>query len=132
MSQTATDHLGSVYVLVDPLAGSSGGAAPDTADAVAAWVCQWLRRDDQRDNLGKLARSGALQRHMAVLVAGVSPAPFAVNYALMDDDVALPTAPPQLPDGLTHCWVASSWNSGRGLVWSPDGWAWFDKLQPRP
>lgn len=77
------------------------------------------------DNLAKLARSGARQRHMAVLVASVSPAPFAVNYALLDDDVALPTVSPQLPDELTHCWVVSSWSSGRGLLWSPQGWAWF-------
>jgi hypothetical protein len=130
--QGRTDHPGSVYVLVAPLAGSSGGAGPDTADAVAVWVCQWLRRDHQRDNLGKLARSGAQQWHIAVLVAGVSPAPFAVNYALVDDDVALSTAPPQLPDVLTHCWIVSSWTRGRRLVWSPDGWAWVDKLQPIP
>lgn len=60
MSQGSTDHPGSVFVPVDPLAGSSGGAAPDTADAVAVWVSQWLQRGDQRDNLGKLARSGGV------------------------------------------------------------------------
>lgn len=128
--QSPTAHPGSVYVQVDLPPHQSGGGAPDTADPVAMWVGQWLQRADQLDNLGKLARSGTRQRHMAVLVAGVSPAPFAVNYALMDDDVALPTLPPQLPSELTHCWIVSSWSSGRGLVWSPGGWAWFDKLQP--
>lgn len=128
-SQSPTEHPGSVYVLVELPPHQSSGGAPDSADAVAAWVSQWLRRDDQRDNLDKLARSGAPQRHMALLVASVSPAPFAVNYALLDGDVALPTTPPELPDELTHCWIVSSWSSGRGLVWSPLGWAWFDKLQ---
>lgn len=129
--QSPTDHPGSVYVQVNPLPDQRGGGAPATADAVAEWVSQWLRRDDQRDNLDKLARSGAAQRHMAILVASVSPAPFAVNYALIDNEVLLPTTALELPDDLTHCWIVSSWSAGRGLVWSSGHWAWFDKLQPK-
>jgi hypothetical protein len=127
----ATSRPGSVYVVVGLPAHQSGGGAPDTADCVAGWLGEWLRRDDQRDNLIKLARSGAPERHIRVLVAGHTPAPFDVNYALMSDDVALPTTALDLPSEITHCWVLSTWSSGRGLVWSPAGWAFFDKLQSR-
>lgn len=129
--QSATDRPGSVYVLVGSQPEQSGGIAPDSADCVAEWLQDWLRRGDQRHNLDKLARSGARERHMAVLIAGVLHAPFDVEWALTSSKVALPSVMLDSPDEITHCWVMSTWSSGQGLVWSPDGWAFFDKLQPR-
>lgn len=76
--QSATDRSGSVYVLVGSPPEQRGGIAPESADCVVELLHEWLRRDDQRDNLAKLSRSKAPERHMVVLVAGVSGAPFDV------------------------------------------------------
>ena len=125
-----TGTPGSVSVVVGFLPAQSGGAAPQAADGVAAWVGGWLGADHQRDNRAKLARSGAPERHMAVLIAGYSPAPFDVVYALAGDTVAVLTVDPALPSEKTHCWVLSTWNSGQGFRWAPSGWSTFSKLQP--
>lgn len=82
---------------------------------------------EQADVRSKLARSECDERHAFVLVPGFTTAPFEVADLLMRDDAPLPTAPPRLPTEITHVWIASTWTSGHGVRWSPDGWESFDK-----
>ncbi len=83
----------------------------------------------QSDVLGKLARSGAPERHAFILVPGFSLAPFGVVDMLWraEDDV-VPTMSPDLPDEVTHVWLMAFWSIGSGLRWSPArGWERFER-----
>lgn len=49
-----------------------------TGSAVPGWVRSFLLAPQQSDVLGKLARSGASERHAFILVPGFTAAPFGV------------------------------------------------------
>lgn len=127
-SQGDTDYPGSIYVTLSLLHERSGGFVSESGDALASWIGEFLRDQDQHDVLGKLSRSGAEDRHAFVFLPGFSVAPFSASDLLMRDDAPLPTASPQLPREVTHVWAVSTWTSGAGFRWSPsDGWTKFDK-----
>jgi hypothetical protein len=125
--QADTRFPGSIYVLAElPMEQTSGWAAP-TGDAVSTWISQWIGERSQADNLRKLQRSGAAERHLFVIVPGLeSTAPFGVNDLLMRTGAPLPASPPVLPAEVTHVWIMGVWQSGQGFRWSPDnGWQTF-------
>ena len=77
----------------------TGGVVDSTGRAVPDWVRDFLLEPHQSDVLGKLARSGATERHAFILVPGVSIAPFGVVDMLWrDEDDVVPTRSPHLPD----------------------------------
>jgi hypothetical protein len=79
-------------------------------------------------NLEKLARSGADERHLFLILPGFAEARFAVIDLLMRDGAPLPDTDPELPPEVTHVWTVSTWRDGSGMRWSPDeGWLRFDK-----
>lgn len=105
---------------------------PASSDCVSVWIATFLNDAKQADVLSKLQSAGTDERHVFVVVPGFSTAPFEVDYLMMDDGSLLPRKPPDLPGEVTHVWVASSWDSGRGMRWSPhDGWNFFQKV-PMP
>ncbi|MEV7090273.1 hypothetical protein AB0O07_31065 [Streptomyces sp. NPDC093085] len=127
--QSPTDFPGSVYFTISLPPERSGGWVPDTGDAFSQWVSNWLSEPSQSDNLGKLRRSGAVERHLFLLLPGFTTAPFEALDPLMRPDGPLPTLPPQLPKEITHLWAMSSWNTGDGFRWSPSaGWTRFRKI----
>lgn len=100
-----------------------------TGSAVPGWVRDFLLDPHQGDVLGKLARSGASERHAFILVPGFSIAPFGVVDMLWrDEDDVVPTTSPHLPNQVTHIWLMAFWTTGSGLRWSPDrGWERFER-----
>lgn len=78
-------------------------------------------------HVAKLARTTADERHLFVVV-GVNDLPFALFESLGFGD-ALPTSPPNLPDGLTHLWLAPVYGR-RFLIGSSTGWAETRDVQP--
>ena len=127
--QGATAHKGSIYATIELPAEKSGGRVADTGDALASWLSDWIVEPDQADNLQKLARSGAPERHLFVIFPGFTTAPFSVVDLLLRNEAPLPTVPPTLPPEVTHVWAMSTWDSGDGFRWSPaEGWSRFPKV----
>jgi len=130
--QVTTDHPGSIYVMPPERLSQMGGYSPITGDPLARWLSEWIPDPSRADNLRKLARSGASERHLFVLLPGFNPAPFAVNDLLIAPNAPLPTIAPTLPAEITHVWTMSTWSSGDGFRWSPEtGWARFAKVGPQ-
>jgi hypothetical protein len=130
--RVTTDYPGSIYVMPPEQLSQMGGYSPTTGDPLAEWLSEWIPDPSRADNLGKLARSGASERHLFVLVPGFNPAPFAVNDLLIAPEAPLPTIAPTLPAEITHVWTMSTWSSGNGFRWSPEsGWERFTKVAPQ-
>lgn len=61
----------------------------------------------------------------------VADADFDMTGLMLRDGAPIPTVDPQLPDCLTHVWVASTWATGNGYRWSRQcGWEEFNKSTP--
>lgn len=130
--QGPTARPGSIYIMPPerPL-NEMGGFSPSTGDPLARWLSEWITDASRTDNLRKLAGSGAPERHLFVIVPGFHSGSFAVTDLLWSPGAPLPTAPPVLPEEITHAWAASTWESGDGFRWSPDtGWQRFTKVAP--
>ncbi|MET8679451.1 hypothetical protein ABZW18_18210 [Streptomyces sp. NPDC004647] len=125
----STDFPGSIYCTISLPPEKSGGMVADTGDAFAHWVSDWLVEPQQADNLAKLRRSEADERHLFVLLPGFTTAPFVAFDPLMRPDGPLPTVAPVLPDEITHLWAMSTWDTGDGFTWAPHvGWSRFHKV----
>ncbi len=125
--QGGTNFPGSIYVTPEiPLERSGGWAAP-TGDAIPGWLSEWIVDPSRPDNLAKLRRSGAAERHLFVIAPGMeSTAPFSVTDLLMRAGAPLPTVPPTLPEEVTHVWIMGGWVGGQGFRWSAEqGWSTF-------
>lgn len=130
--QTPTDYAGSIYIMPPERLSQTGGYSPNTGDPLAHWLSRWIPDPSRADNLRKLARSDAPERHLFVLLPGFNPAPFAVNDLLIAPNAPLPTIPPTLPSEITHVWTMSTWSSGGGFRWSSGtNWARFTKVAPQ-
>ncbi|MFE5840216.1 hypothetical protein ACFQ7N_01035 [Streptomyces niveus] len=124
-----TEFPGSIYCTISLPHERSGGWVPDTGDAFAHWVSDWLTAPHQADNLGKLQRSSADERHLFLLLPGFTTASFEAIDPLMRPNGPLPAVAPQLPEEITHLWAMSSWDTGDGFRWSPaSGWTKFRKI----
>lgn len=131
--QGGTSFPGSIYVTIEESTEKSGGIVATHGNALPEWLSDWVVQREQAHNLRKLDRDGVAERHLFVLFPGFSDAPFSVTDLLMRDDAPVPTLAPSLPDGLTHIWAMSTWESGLGFYWSPSaGWTSFPKLTGRP
>ncbi len=128
-NQSGTDFPGSIYFTIEQPPERTGGVVDSTGSAVPGWVRDFLLDPHQNDVLGKLARSGASERHVVILVPGLTSAPFGVVDMLWrDEDDVVPTASPDLPDQVTHVWLMAFWTVGSGLRWSPQGgWERFER-----
>lgn len=128
--QGGTSHPGSVYVTPEIPLSRLAGMRPSTGDALSQWVAEWIIDPSKADNLNKLRRSAARERHLFVIVPALAtPALFAVTDLLMRTDTPLPTASPVLPPEVTHIWIMGTWASGHGFRWSPDHeWERFEKI----
>jgi len=125
--QSGTDFPGSIYVMLEiPFDRRVCWVAP-TGDALSEWIAAWIVEPSRADNLEKPRKSTARERHLFVIVPGLSStAPASVTDLLMRSDAPLPTVSPALPPGVTHVWVASTWTSGQGFRWSSEcGWDKF-------
>lgn len=111
--------------------GQMGGYSPLTGDPLARWLSEWVANPSRTDNLRKLESSGAPERHLFILVPGFDSGAFTVSDLLIVPGAPLPVIPPALPAEITHVWAMSTWDSGDGFRWSPDGdWERFVKVQP--
>jgi hypothetical protein len=63
-----------------------------TGDPLSEWLSEWLAGDEQRDNIDKLASSGADERHLFVVVPTYADGPFAATVMLLSDDAPLGAA----------------------------------------
>lgn len=126
--QGPTAHPGSIYLMIKQPLDQMGGFSPQTGDPLARWLSNWLAEPDQADNLTKLSRAQADERHVFVITPPFTTAPFPVVDLLVAPNAPLPTAAPALPPPLTHAWAMSSWNSGDGTRYAPrEGWSHFAK-----
>ena len=128
-NQSGTNFPGSIYFTIEQPHERTSGVVDSTGNAVPGWVRDFLLDPDQSDVLGKLARSGASERHAFILVPGLTSAPFGVVDMLgRDEDDVVPTAAPDLPGQVTHIWLMAFRTKGSGLRWSPDsGWERFER-----
>jgi len=128
-NRSGTNFAGSIYFTIEQPCDRAGGAVDSTGSAVPSWVREFLLDPHQSDVLGKLARSGASERHAFILVPALTSAPFGVVDMLWrDEDDVVPTAAPNLPDQVTHVWLMAFWTIGSGLRWSHDGgWERFER-----
>jgi len=130
-TQATTTHVGRVFVIAEQTSELMGGYSPATGDPLAAWLGEWLADSSRSDNVRKVTRSGADERHIFVLASA-----FTMDYAVTDllatVNAPLPTIPPDLPTGITHVRVMSMWiDWGDGFRWSSDGgWNRFTKVKP--
>ncbi len=132
-SQSGTEYPGSIYFSVQRSPELTGGMVDETGAAVPGWVRDFLLDPHQADVLGKLARSGADERHAFILLPGFTTAPFGVVDMLLREDGVVPLQAPDLPGEVTHVWLASFWTRGSGLRWSLEGgWQRFDRLFTQP
>jgi hypothetical protein len=132
-TQYETSYRGSVYPLVALRDDRSGGVEAATANAPAEWIGAFLRDAKRADVLAKLDRSEACERHVFIVVAGLGEPSFDVFDPLTRQDVQLPTVQPDLPPEVTHVWLTTTWNGGRGLRWDPAaGWLWFERVTEAP
>lgn len=124
-----TSNPGSIYPTVD--SRGLAGFVAETGDAVATWIGGFLAADERRDVRKKLAASGLAARHAFVWVPLLlGTAPFGVVEVLTRHPIPLPTAAPQLPNEVTHVWVASTWDGG--LRWAPrKGWSSYVSRAPQ-
>lgn len=122
-----TDFPGSIYVVPWQDPSRMGGAVPENANGVVRWLSSWISAPEQLHNVEKVRQSGAAEGHLAVLLPAFAAAPFGAIDALMRDGVAEPDVVPQLPSGITHVWVMSTWNSGAIFHWDSRAWKSFSK-----
>ena len=132
-TQSNTEFPGSIYVFLDLPADQTAGFVPDTGDALAAWLGDFVHDDSRADLRQKLARSGAAERHAFVIVSGLSGVSFVVADLLMVNDAPHPLVPPKLPPEVTDVWAVSTWASGVGFRWSSAAQRWqrFAKRLPQ-
>lgn len=129
-SQSGTDFPGVIYITLDLPIERSGGFVADNGDALVTWIGDYLDEPGTQDVRDKLRASGAEERHALIYLPGFTTAPFSASDVLMRNGAPLPTIPPRLPKEVTHVWSVSTWASGDGFRWSPDGgWSRFGKLQ---
>jgi hypothetical protein len=130
--QSPTDRQGSIYVMPpEDSPEPMGGYASLTGDPLALWLGDWTNEPSRSDNVSKLRKADATERHLFILVPGFTAAPFAVIDLLISPEAPIPTIPPVLPAGVTDVWVMSTWDSGGGFWWSHEsGWRRFTKLSP--
>jgi len=87
-----------------PAASPSRVRVGDTGDPFAAWLSDWILEANRTDNLGKLERSEAQERHLFVLLPGFNTAPFIASELLMrSTEPPVPTVPPTLPPEVRTC-----------------------------
>lgn len=103
-----------------------GGAVDTRGLAIPGWIAEFLRAARQKDVISKLARSGAVQRHVCVGVsfAGV---PWPVESYLGTRADHLPETSPSLPPPLSAVWIMYG---RRGLRWDGFEWSFFDAIVP--
>jgi hypothetical protein len=121
-----TDREGSGIVRF----GQDGdGGSPDHSGAtVGPWISEFLHHEDREDVLGKLAASGAAERHVFVHVA-FKGAPFATWNYLAGPIERLPASEPNLPPVVDQVWIWSGLSAqdrpARGIRWTGSSWATF-------
>jgi hypothetical protein len=95
------------------------GGFEGAPDVVPQRACEFLT-NTAPDVPAKLAASGLAERH-AFIWATITTG-FEVLMVLEGEE--LPTQPPDLPEGVTHLWVAGSHTRERTLRWQPaSGWS---------
>jgi hypothetical protein len=100
-----------------------GGAVDTAGTAVSEWIEGFLRAPKQGDVLFKLARSGAAECHVFVIV-DFGGAEWMVEGYLTDDEAMLPATAPTLPAPVTGVWVVHTLGS-QGIRWERSGWRQF-------
>jgi hypothetical protein len=127
--QYNTNNPGSIYVTLEQEVQFRWAFVGDTGDSLVDWFDAWIRTSEQAHNVEKVRKAGYPEGHLLVLIPAFPSAPFSASNLLMRPDPPLPTRAPTLPDGLTHLWLMSTWDSGMLLHWSATGWARFSKAR---
>lgn len=106
-----------------------GGSWDRTADAVSAWVTDFVNDPDRIDNVRKLDSGGA-ESHIAIHVsfdgAGIN-----VARGVNDDyhEGILPACDPDLPVTITDLWLSTSFETNDVLRWTRgNGWIRYARL----
>ena len=110
---------GKVYLTVQGI----GGCVDTNGSTIAAWIGKFLLAPERADVLSKLARSGAAERHVFVVV-DFGGATFPVESYLAGPIDALPAVAPILPSTITGVWLTST-SSGIGVRWTGTTWKRF-------
>lgn len=104
-------------VMVTP--DGRGGVVDRSLSGLAPALRDAFRKKHLAAHLNKVALAGADERHLFIVLHD-SALPSSVTDGLSMGD-RLPPAPPPLPEGVTHLWLAPQFGL-RLLLWTPDGW----------
>jgi hypothetical protein len=102
------------------------GVVNARGDVITEWIGDFLLSPQRQDVLDKLNRSGALERHVFVIVEFAG-APLPVLYYLSKNIEQLPATAPDLPAPITGVWIASTIGT-EGIRWDRTGWRLFSTL----
>ena len=100
--------------------GLPGGSIDPTGADLSEWVTRFVRRPDQEHRLRKLADSGAIARHLCIIITfnGTSTVPILDHFL---GTVTLPKIAPGLPPEATGIWLLAL-GTGTGMFWDLRGW----------
>ena len=132
LHQYNTNNPGSIYVALEQEVQFRWAFVGDTGDSLVDWFDAWIRTPEQTHNVEKVRKAGYPEGHLLVLIPAFPSVPFSASNLLMRPDPPLPTRAPSMPDGLTHLWLMSTWDSGMLFHWSSAGWARFPKARYTP
>jgi hypothetical protein len=111
---------GGIYLIPEGISGSPALVW----SALLAWINGFLAGDKTADVRGKLAATGAVERHAFVGLSFISPGD--AFFALREEGrPELPVSNPELPTEITHLWISTTTGHGRCLAWFP-GAGWLD------
>jgi hypothetical protein len=104
---------------------ASGGQVNPDANVIVDWIEAVLRDETYLDTTQKLLRELAEERHVFMLSGSRTNFDADTNLQRMAE--RLPARRPEVPEGITHVWVASRWGNGPVGMWSaPGGWERVD------
>jgi len=99
-----------------------GGIAPTDPDCITDWVNGVLGDPGYQDTTAKLLVLESDERHVFLMTGDRTP--FGTDERLRRLSEALPTRPPEVPDGISHVWAISRFGDGPGALWAlGQGWS---------
>ena len=100
-----------------------GISIPEDPNVIAEWADDVLLSDPAYADTTKklLAFRDVDERHVFLMTGSLTDR--GVEERLRRIESSSPTRPPQLPDGITHLWLAARFGRGPALLWSHEsGW----------
>lgn len=105
------------------LPGPPGAFIPENPDVIVDWVEGVLADPDYLDTTAKLLAVTCDERHVFLMTGSRTDA--GVEERLRRVETALPRRNPEMPEGITHLWLAPQFGPPVAALWSSSaGWSY--------